>query len=285
MSWKKRTDLSAFGERLRHLMADKSLHEVATDFYDNGLIKVKPHSRKKDRSAFDKRNSAIGSIEKRIRDHFNAEGPECLQGEYVLAYCKYFNCSADYLFGYTDIQSPDVDIRKICERTGLSERAVNNLCDQTETIGGQSEIHSCWSSLIEGNGFLEIPFDWMTAYCEACEVLKCDAAVTAIETVLKDESPESTEYNLLVIKKKPIQKTRGAHYAAYYGMLHKISQDMTNLLDGLVEKKIAEEHVSEQALTDLTRQYQNEFNAAKDGLDKKELPKDGKFHFNKHFIV
>ena len=36
MSWKKRDDLSEFGDRLRRLMADKSLHEVATAFYSSG---------------------------------------------------------------------------------------------------------------------------------------------------------------------------------------------------------------------------------------------------------
>ena len=285
MSWKKRNDLSDFGERLRRLMADKSLHEVATDFFCTDLIKVTPRNIEKERSLSEKRDSAIGSIEKRIREHLNAAGPECLQGEYVIAYCKYFKCSADYLFGFTDVQSPDIDIRKICERTGLSEQAVTNLCERIKNQGSQSEIHRCWSRLMEGDGFLRIPFDWMAAYNEACEVIKCDAAVTAIETVLKDEEPESIAYNLISMKEKPIQKTRGAHYAAYYGMLHKLSQDVTNLLDGLVEAQITEQQVSQKALSDLSRQYQNELYAAKGEPEKIERTKDGAFQFNTHFMV
>lgn len=39
----------------------------------------------------------------------------------------YFNVSADYLLGLTDIKTPDTDIQTICEKTGLSEEAVNHL--------------------------------------------------------------------------------------------------------------------------------------------------------------
>ena len=285
MSWKKRDDLSAFGDRLRRLMAEKSLHEVATAFYNTGLIKVTPRNSKKERTAFDKRDSAIGSIEKRIREHLNADGPDCLQGEYVLAYCKYFNCSTDYLFGFTDVKSPDIDIRKICERTGLSEQAVTILCEHTETQNGQSEIHRCWSRLLEGDGFLRIPFDWVTAFNEACEVLKCDAAVTAIDTVLKGEDPSSIEYNMIAVKKKPILKTKDGHYAAYYGMLNKIAQGVTSIMDDLVEQQIAERKVPEQAFDDLFLQYRNELYALKGEPEKIERPKDGEFRFNKHFMV
>lgn len=285
MSWKTRKDLSAFGSRLRKLMGGRSLHEVATSFYDDGLIKVVSRSTNKERSLFDKRDSAIGSIEKRIREHINADGPECLQGEYVKAYCRYFNCSSDYLFGYTDVQTPNVEIRKICERTGLSEKAVKNFCDQTENQGGQSVVHRCWSRLMESDGFLNIPSDWMVTYDEACEVLRCDAAVKAIETVLKNEDPQSLHYNFLAIKEKPIQKSREAHYAAYYGMLHKLSQDVTTLLNVLIQEQIAENQVHEQALNDLTMQYQNELYAINGEKEKIIRPKDEEFHFNKHFMV
>ncbi len=229
-----------------------------------------------------RRYSAIGSIEKRIREHLNAKDSKCLQGEYVWAYCKYFSCSTDYLFGFTEVKSPDVDIRKICEKTGLSEQAVIKLCNHTESQDGPSEIHRCWSKLLEGDGFLGIPFDWMAAYDEASEVVKCDAAVAAIETVLQNKDPSSTEYQLLAIKKKPIQKAKEAHYAAYYGMLYKLTQDVTTIMNNLVQRKIDEQKVFEQAVEDLTRQYRNELNGA---TKTSEHAENGVFRFNKHFIV
>lgn len=283
MSWKKRDDLSDFGERLRGLMAGKSLHEVASDLYNSGLITVTPRSSKKERSAFDKRDSAIGSIEKRIREHLNADGPKCLQGEYVIAYCKYFNCSSDYLFGYTDVKSPDVDIRKICERTGLSEQAVNQLCDQVELQGGPSSVSQCWSRLMEGDSFLTIPFDWFAAYNEAREVFHCKAEIEAISTVLANEDPTTVEYNLIDIKKKPIDKVGQGHYAAYYGLLYKLSQDVTHELDSLAEQQIDEDHVYEEALKDLTMQYQDDLCAMKKQPVPKRSPTE--FRFRKHHMI
>lgn len=285
MSWKTRDDLSDFGDRLRRLMVDKSLHEVATAFYSSGLINVTPRNKKnkKERSAFDKRDSAIGSIEKRIREHLNADGPECLQGEYVMAYCKYFNCSADYLYGYTDVRSPDVDIRKICERTGLSEQAVKHLCEEVEIQGGSSSVHQCWSRLMEGEGFLTIPFDWFAAYEEAREVYHCNAEIAAISTVLENEDPTTVEYNLIDIKKKPIDKVRQGHYAAYYGLLYKLSQDVTHELDSLAEQQIDENHIYEEALKDLIMQYQDDLHV----MRKEPIPKRSptEFRFRKHRMI
>ena len=41
--------------------------------------------------------------------------------------CTTFNCSADWLLGLSDIQSPDTDVKAICTKTGLSETAVRAL--------------------------------------------------------------------------------------------------------------------------------------------------------------
>ena len=283
-SWKTRNDLSPFGDRLRKLMKGKSIRQIARDFHEAKLIVVNPRKPEWDH-VDEKEKSAIGSIEKRIREHINADGPECLQGEYVIAYCTYFNCSTDYLFLRTNVKSSDMQIREIKKKTGLSEQVVTQLCELLVEQGGETNVHRCWSKLMEGDTFFGIPFDLSTAHNEACEVLKCDAAVEAIETVLKYEDPKTVEYNLIDIKKKPIQKTKDGHYAAYYGMLYKLAQNVTGILDGLIEEQISEEHYYEQALEDLTCQYRNEYYVRKGEPEKVERPKDGEFRFNKHFMI
>lgn len=40
---------------------------------------------------------------------------------------EYFNVSFDYLLGFSDIKSPNVELKAVCEYTGLSEKAIQNI--------------------------------------------------------------------------------------------------------------------------------------------------------------
>lgn len=40
---------------------------------------------------------------------------------------KYFNTTTDYLFGLSDVSTTDVDIKQVCDYTGLSEEVVEAL--------------------------------------------------------------------------------------------------------------------------------------------------------------
>ena len=53
----------------------------------------------------------------------------------------YFGVSADYLIGLSNVQSSNPSFRKICEITGLSEKACNNLMDIKHQIEND-ECHS-----------------------------------------------------------------------------------------------------------------------------------------------
>ena len=58
-----------------------------------------------------------------------------LNGEYVLAYSRFFGCSSDYILGLTDIRTPNVEIRRICELLGFSEQVVAELMKcQKDTV-------------------------------------------------------------------------------------------------------------------------------------------------------
>ena len=47
---------------------------------------------------------------------------------------NYYNVSADYLIGRTDIKSSDLDIREIAEKTGLTEEAISILSEVKSAI-------------------------------------------------------------------------------------------------------------------------------------------------------
>ena len=207
-----------------------------------------------------------------------------VQGEYIVAYCKYFHCSADYLFGYTDIQSDNPDIRNACKVTGLSEQAITKLYKALdEETSTSTYLHKCWSRILESNIFQSMPYDWASALHEAKESIKCDAAVKAISEVLKDEDPSSISYNLVAMKEKTIDKAGKGHYAAYYGMLYKLAQNITTALDELVEQQTIEDKVYEKELEQMKWQFQVELYA---GTDKPIPPKPNKeIHWNSHIII
>ena len=244
-------DLTQFGNRLWALMSKKDYdtpRKLAIALFDAGLVTVnsKPNDYTTEE---DIRKNAIGSVEKKIAKHLHASTMTTVQGEYIVAYCTHFGCSADYLFGYTDVQSGDPDIRNACKVTGLSEQAITQLFTALDEETGEATfIHKCWSRLLESELFHGMPFDWASAHHEAVECLKCKAAVEAISEVLKDEDPSSISYNLVAIKEKPIDKAGQGHYAAYYGMLYKLAQGITNSLDTLVEQQTNEDKVYEKEL-------------------------------------
>ena len=77
------------------------------------------------RSANEKERYEIKAIEKKIQRHLNSDSCEHLQGEFVIAYCKFFRCSTDYLFGRIE---HGTHAKQVCHNlTGLSEDAIEVL--------------------------------------------------------------------------------------------------------------------------------------------------------------
>jgi len=52
--------------------------------------------------------------------------------EKIPAICKFYNVSADWLLGISETQSVDIEMRDICEKTGLSANALFNLMRYSE---------------------------------------------------------------------------------------------------------------------------------------------------------
>lgn len=76
---------------------------------------------------------AFGCDTSLITKHYT--GKRDVTAEYIVKYAKYFNVSADYLLGLTEVTTSTnteegQTIREICDYTGLSEKAVE-------------ELHSC----------------------------------------------------------------------------------------------------------------------------------------------
>ena len=117
-------DLTLFKNRLWKLMEDNGIKtslEMAKNLICHKCLNI---------SNFDELDSSekskkYDSERKKIDVHLKSDTAEHLQSSYLIAYCKFFNCSADYLLGFIDLPTHEfVDISK---NTGLSPNAISTL--------------------------------------------------------------------------------------------------------------------------------------------------------------
>jgi hypothetical protein len=221
----KNQELSPFGRRLADMMGDKSPRDLANDLLKEGLVHVK--SQKEYSWTTD--NNAIGSVEKKIRAHLKADNPNKLQGEFVLAYCQYFHCSADYLFCRTDIKTPNIAIRSICELTGLSEAAVGRLVYH----GGDPRTWQwnsvCWSRLIESQVYDDIEKTIPILQSQQMEKAQAEASKEELSKAMKGQGGK-TSLNMQEDMEGYEQQIQSSENGIS-GSLFLISRDVSNVLE------------------------------------------------------
>lgn len=107
-------------------------HDIAKDLYTYYFDLVKPRGTKAKHDEFEGQN--IKAIKKCVERHFNLENAYDVPGKYMYAYSKLFKVSMDYLYGNTPYYTDIIEAREICEKTGLSEKAVENLLSDEEVF-------------------------------------------------------------------------------------------------------------------------------------------------------
>ena len=55
------------------------------------------------------------------------QGNKQLTVKFLVQFAEYFGVSVDYLLGLSDVETPDTDLRSVCEYTGLSQKSVETL--------------------------------------------------------------------------------------------------------------------------------------------------------------
>lgn len=258
---------SDFGKRLYGLIMEKnndadsvediidSVKGLARKLFEQKLVIVNQNRERNFNSPDKDDDNAVGSIEKTILRHINTGILQDKKGQFVLAYCKFFNVSADYLYGLTDIRSPDVDVRTICKKTLLSEKAVKKLIER-DPFDGIVDLreHSfsrqfwsdCWSLMIESGLFESLSSDWSALCREKQNYYHEEAEIKANEWIRDNIEDETLKY-LHEGKLKTMYKSIESHLPAYYGFLAKISRDVSVCLDKAVDDIYnTEEHKSKE---------------------------------------
>ena len=202
MSIKNNPNISLFSQRLFALMDEynKTCSEgskidtpkkLAAALYDAGYIKVR--SRENFNDPQRDRNNAIQSIEKKIRKHINTGKISDDSGEYLPAYVKFFGCSSDYLLGFTDVSSKDIEVRLICKKTGLSEISVANLIENAPQEDDDEDVFCCsrwWSDLLSSELFTTAPNEWFLYISALLKLNKTEAKIKAINKAINEVSSQ-----------------------------------------------------------------------------------------------
>ena len=79
--------------------------------------------------------------------------------------CERCNVSADWLLGLSDVKKPDTDLKAVCEYTGLSEEAVNQLHSLNKTdIADVKSFIDTINQLLEQDDEGDNVLEWINAY-------------------------------------------------------------------------------------------------------------------------
>ena len=230
-------NLSAFGKRLVDLMGKDGSPDpidLAKKLYEAKLVTV---NSKKDQDIFKKHDNAIESIAKKIRKHINADDPSCLQGEFVIAYCKHFGCSSDYLLGFTDIQTPNINIQELCETTLLSEQAILNFSDDQDHEHHEL-VSSAWSFILESELFNIIPLTIIDIGTAALYIAQKEAELEA--TMWEKQFLSGRDLLDLNLDIEGDQQIIASKQREIDGLLSDISDKLANVIRSCVDVRISQ---------------------------------------------
>jgi len=91
---------------------------------------------------------ALGVSRMRV-SHYEV-GRNVPDSDFVIKAAKYFNVSADYILGLSDVKNTDTDLQAICKELNLSEKAVENLRNTKEKAVDLMLGSDEWNNFIDG---------------------------------------------------------------------------------------------------------------------------------------
>lgn len=252
---------TGFGQRLMmvaRLRGYGDSTKLAKAIYTNDDYRKKVIIRKVSNSS-KKNNPGMYGEEDKIRrlvqKHFSCTNVNQVPHQYLEVYSELLDCSMDYLYEKTKVISSDLSIADICNKTGLTEEAVNNLCSEKNI---DVKIAWWWSELLSGESFFEFPLSWMK-YAERIVQLKdMDKKIQAIDKA----SEKMEEDNFLRFieegNAETIRKIKREKEDAAFGAFHIM---MMALEEGL--SSFAEEWANNQHRDYSEMYYKSEINKVK----------------------
>ena len=262
-------ELNGFSKRLAILAREHGLgnpEKLAEALYENAECEVIIRPRERKNSEGKKIKSETkekNAIKRAIQYHYEEEDAYKIQSTYMYAYSILFDCSLDYLYGKSDIRTSDIVVRDICEKTGLSEKAVINLMEfrkSNEYIDDDELKYSdWWSELLGGEDFKKIPDVWFV-YADIIlqlKVLKSPPKskwsdedmvkkyydlfpglgnIVPMEEILSPDE-ETKKHERVKEKEREYQKKEETRLGAFYEMLSCVERILNKYTEKYVDKQ------------------------------------------------
>ena len=224
--------------------------KLAQALYAKGIVPVD--------SASEDEISVIGSMTRRIQEHLNLEDTDKLQGRYVKAYCNFFGCSADYLFGLSLTKSGNPDVIRFCEATGLSEKSVRRLIEGLpEDI--KRDLVGFWSNVLESNLFYGVPLEFHQMCYELGQYRIAQDQIKTINIAAKkmDNSDTFVETWRAMMESNYLKEAQ-PHEGAYHMHLNKILVNVTAYLEKWVDEYVPvhKKEIQQYFSDDLNKRHQ-----------------------------
>ena len=265
-------DDTKFKTRLSKLMISKGYknsNDLARALYEQELVSVKSKITEETLEEEIKKN-AIGSIVKKVRKHMVADDASLVQGEFIVAYSRLFECSADYLLGYSDVITRDVTIQSICKATGLSEIAVLKLIDPNI----QSGLSELLSYMLEDDSWPVMLSDyWKQLLVAAVNRSYTIGHLEAIDKVLEEhKDEESFTIMNIQIQRKAIEKLNVSNGDKYDSKMYALSTYVRRSFEDAFLRKINEVDWHQKAYDEAYKKYKTM------ALLNEDTEKDFEFH-------
>lgn len=246
-------DKTIFYNRLWELMEERNIltaRNLAQALYTEGIVLV--NSESKDEI------SIIGSMTRRIQEHLNLEDTDKLQARYIKAYCEFFGCSADYLFGLSPIKSGNPDIIRFCETTGLSEKSVRRLIENLPK-DIKKVLVDFWSNILESNLFYGIPLEFHQMCYELEQYRIAQDQIKTINMAAKKmDNSDTFVKTWKVMMESNYLKEAQPHEGAYHMHLNEILVNMTAYLENWADEYTIQnkKEIQQYFYDELNKKYQ-----------------------------
>ncbi|MBC2457036.1 hypothetical protein [Clostridium beijerinckii] len=235
-----------FGQKLMGLARENDIEtpaEIAQSLYTRCYELVKPGERKNKYGKIVKsEENDIKSIIKIVQVHLNEENAYNVQSKYMYAYSQLFECSIDYLYGITEVRSQHLDIRQICEKTGLSEKAVTNLIENHDNYPENFSVTEWWSQLLEDRAFYDIPIVWRTYSERVLERQDLQKRIDAINKALGEVELDSIIRILQEMRPDTLERFKREKEDTCYGSFGKMMQYIQNYLESRTASWVEKQH-------------------------------------------